>query len=415
MTTKEEPTRAYLVAESGAGQSGEAHPIGSESTMIGRDRKCQIQLPDSAASRKHARIVIQGDRFFIEDLGSRNGTLVNGLRVERAELHQGDVVRLGSSAFAFVQVAKDERPRVSQDKTLTLSSEMLGASAPMLLLAGKLRRLAATDSTVLVLGETGTGKELAARLIHRHGARAGGPFVTVNCGAIPESLVESELFGHEAGAFTGAKSLRLGAFERAHRGTLFLDEVGELPEPAQVALLRALEEGCVRRIGGDEEIKIDTRMIAATHRDPKQVLREDLYFRLSVVTVLVPPLRERGDDIVILARDFLRQFARKAGRKIVGLSDECLQGLKAHPWPGNVRELKNAVERAAILGTSPYIQPADLGLAPTADGFPTLEQLKKEHIRRALEVSGGDRKKAQELLGIPRSTFYEKLKEFGLG
>ncbi len=309
-------------------------------------------------------------------------------------------------------------------------SGLLGEHPSMKRVRELIARLAPLESTVLITGETGTGKELAARALHAGSPRADAPFVVVNCAAISEALVESELFGHEKGAFTGAESARRGAFESADGGTLFLDEIGELPLQIQAKLLRVLENGEVKRVGGDETRKVDVRVIAATNRNLNEMaekgeFRKDLLFRINVVNVELPPLRERPSDIPLLARHFVREMGRRLGRRGMKISREAEQRLKSYSWPGNVRELRNVIERAVILSETNEVGPDDVfpqagtvaaspGAAGNGAEFPPLVELEKRHILKALEVSGGNKKRAAELLGIDRSTLYAKLKSYGL-
>ncbi len=325
---------------------------------------------------------------------------------------------------------------------------------------------------MLLTGESGSGKEMVARAIHRASRRARGPFIAVNCAALTETLIESELFGHEKGAFTGATERKLGRFELADKGTLFLDEVGELPLGCQTKFLRVLEEQVFERVGGTRPIQTDVRVVAATNRDLAQMarrggFREDLYYRLSVIHTVVPPLRERPDDIPELAEYFLARLRHQVARRVTGFSAEAMRALSSHPWPGNVRELKNAVERAIVLGDGELIRPEDLPpgigdggrsavsyasvsagpmagrklppevtpgpgmlpsvesrLAPTppggmpavappaADKPRSLKELEREGIIAALEATGGNKAQAAQILEIDRSTLYKKIKDY---
>src|SRR5919199_662096 len=256
---------------------------------------------------------------------------------------------------------------------------IIGESESLKTAVAETQRVATTDTTVLLLGESGTGKELFARAVHHLSPRRDKPFVAINCAAIPETLIESELFGHEKGAFTGASERRPGKFELASGGTIFLDEVGELPLAAQGKLLRAIEEKVVDRVGGRAPVPVDVRVVAATNRDLRSAaeaggFRRDLYFRLAVFPVTIPPLRERGDDVVLLARHFASQLGRELRRREAVLTEEAVAALRTHPWPGNVRELENAIERACILADSSTLTPADLGLAAGARGADNVDE-----------------------------------------
>jgi two-component system NtrC family response regulator len=305
---------------------------------------------------------------------------------------------------------------------------IVGSSGPMQALFKTMDRLKDVDTTALVTGESGTGKELVARALHFQGRRAKGPFVAVNCGAIPKDLVESQLFGHERGAFTGADRLHRGHFEQAHGGTLFLDEVGDIPLAAQVTLLRALTERRITRVGGETPVDVDVRVVAATNRDLEAAVaegefRKDLYYRLAVVPMRLPALRERRGDILPLAESFARRF----GGEDVKISREAAAALTAYDWPGNVRELENAVERAVVLGgDARTIDVADLPpalLAPTpppavAAEFPpegvNLEAIERAWLTNALRHTGGNRTRAAKLLGITRQTLLYRIEKHGI-
>jgi len=319
------------------------------------------------------------------------------------------------------------------DDSITGEAELVGRSDAMLEVFKAIGRAAATDAPVLILGESGTGKELVAAALHRYSARAEGPLIRVNCGALPESLIESELFGHERGAFTGADRQRPGRFERAEGGTIFLDEIGELPLSAQSKILRVLQRQEFERVGGTETLHADARVVSATHRDlPKEVaagrFREDLYYRLNVARIVIAPLRERPEDIEPLAEHILRRAERKYGWRELSLSPEALSTIKGRAWPGNVRQLENALARAAIAARGQAIlpehldveEPSDPLIPPPgslADGLPLralLAEVERQAIRRALIVSGGNRTKTAERLGISRRQLFDKIREYDL-
>ena len=303
---------------------------------------------------------------------------------------------------------------------------LVANSAAILQAIDLARRVAQVDSTVLLTGESGVGKERIARLIHQESARATGPFVAINCGAMPETLLESELFGHARGAFTGANQDRPGLFEAANGGSILLDEIGEVPPSMQVKLLRVLQEREVRRVGENRNRSVNVRVLAATNRDLQAEInaarfRQDLFYRLRVVEIRVPPLRERRDDIVPLARTFLAAAMRQTGRKITGFTPEAAHRLLRYHWPGNVRELENAIERAVVLADGDRIEaadlPAEVGLATPeahgADDVRTLAEVERDYIKSVLQVVGGNRAKAADALGIGTATLYRKLKEYG--
>ena len=300
---------------------------------------------------------------------------------------------------------------------------MVGDSPAVRQLFDTISRVGPVDSTVLIKGESGTGKELVARMIHETNDRHAGPYIPINCAAFSESLLESELFGHEKGAFTGADQRRIGQFERAHRGTLFLDEIGEMSAACQARLLRILEKHPFERVGGTETIHVDVRVVAATHRDLPELVadgrfRDDLYFRLRVIEVQIPPLRDRGDDIFILAEHFLHQFRKQIGHGPQRFSAEALQAIRECRWPGNVRELRNAVERAVVLGRGSEVEVADLGLPVLNSSVPTdsvmvpLAVAERRHILSVLDQVAGNKTLACKVLGIGRGTLYKKLEEY---
>ncbi|MDA1000770.1 MAG: sigma-54 dependent transcriptional regulator [bacterium] len=307
--------------------------------------------------------------------------------------------------------------------------KLIGKSKAMQDVFKMIRRIAQTHSTVLITGSTGTGKELGAKALHYQSNRRDRPFVAVNCSAIPETLMESELFGHMKGSFTGAVGSQKGLFEEAHNGTLFLDEVGEVPLPIQVKLLRSIQEREIRRIGGRENIQIDVRIISATNRDLEELVREgsfreDLYYRLNVIPIRIPGLRERPDDIPLLAQHFIGKFCEENGIELKRLSKNALQALLAYDWPGNVRELENVIERAIALCENEEIDNTDFpthivenhsGLISTRAGMDiSLEELERLHIESILEKTGGHQIRAAKILGVDRRTLYRKLVKYGL-
>jgi DNA-binding NtrC family response regulator len=318
--------------------------------------------------------------------------------------------------------------------------KIIGEDGKLRQVSQQLHRAAATDATVLLEGESGTGKELFARALHALSPRAEGPFVAINCAAIPETLLETELFGHEKGAFTGAVQRKPGRFEIAHRGTLFLDEIGDLPLPLQAKILRVLEEKQFERVGGTQSLHVDVRIVAATNRQLKQRVaerqfREDLYFRLSVFPILIPPLRERGDDVLILARHFVGKFCRDLNKSALAIAPAAIDELRTYPWPGNVRELQNCIERAVILADSDAIQPRHLNLtfrqtaaAPVSSPWDEIDlsgtlseaiarttaEVERRKIVQALQDTGGNKAFAADALRIGYKALLQKLKSYGL-
>jgi len=310
-------------------------------------------------------------------------------------------------------------------------STIVGASQGMMSVYKSVARAANSDATVLVLGESGTGKEMVARVLHSRSRRARGPFVPINCAAIPENLLESELFGHEKGAFTGAIGRRIGRFERATNGTLFLDEIGDMSLALQSKILRALQEREIERVGGASAVPIDVRIVAATNRDLQGAVaegrfREDLYYRLAVVALTLPPLRERGSDMDLLASHFVAYYAREHARPIRAIAEEVFGAIRLHPWPGNVRQIRNAMERAVVMSDGevllPHHLPPDIlhPQAARASEEPgemplvTLEEMEKRMIRRALRETHDNLTMAADKLGIHRNTLRRKIAEYGI-
>jgi PAS domain S-box-containing protein len=301
-------------------------------------------------------------------------------------------------------------------------AEIVGTSAPLKRMMGQVEVVAPTDATVLILGETGTGKELIARAIHRLSPRRNLPFISLNCAAIPTGLLESELFGYERGAFTGALGQKIGRFEMAHRGTLFLDEVGDIPIDLQPKLLRALQEKSFERLGGTRTIPIDVRLVAATNRNLTQMMgdklfRSDLYYRLKVFPIITPPLRDHPEDIPVLARHFTRKYADKMDRTIDKIPAETMKALVSWTWPGNVRELENFIERSVILSRGPSLRAPLSELradAPEAGGNSTLEEVERDHILRVFRETGGVISAAANRLGMPRTTLNAMMKKLGI-
>lgn len=345
-----------------------------------------------------------------------------------------DMKQLARSVRQGVNKARVTRTvhRLREDGLQVGPDAMVGESFPMREVWEVMSRVAATDASVLVTGESGTGKELVARQLHERSHRARGPFVAINCAAVPASLLESELFGHVRGAFTDAHSSRAGLFAEAHGGTLFLDEVGEMPLEVQPKLLRALQEREVRPVGGSGNVAFDARIVASTNRDLMRDVREsrfrqDLYYRLNVVRVKVPPLRRRGHDILLLAQHFVLRFAKATGKGVRGISPAAATRLLSYDWPGNVRELENCIERAVTLTLFDQIVPDDLPETVIAQGedggdrkvgpeeLVSLAELERAHIHRVLASLKGNKSRAAEVLGLDRRTLYRKLKRYEKG
>ncbi len=382
---------------------------------IGRGDDVDVRIEHDSVSRAHAVLRI-GKTLELEDLGSSNGTRVGGVqllpRVAKV-LVPGDVIELGDITVLVHGPAVPTGPGVRVPGGPSSTS-----------LADLVPRIAKSGINVLVVGETGAGKEVMARRIHGSSQRAAGPFVAINCGAMPEALLESELFGHEAGAFTGAIAAKPGILETAHRGTVFLDEVGELPPLAQVKLLRVLEDRRVQRVGGLAPREVDVRFLAATHRDLRADVasgrfREDLYYRLSGITLAIPPLRDRLAELPRLVDEFVAKAAADSGRAPPRVSPAAFVRLREHPWPGNIRELRNVIERAVVLCDTATIEPDQLVFEPlvsthgTDDDEPATPD-ERARILAALQACAGNQTRAAEQLGISRKTLGLKMDALGI-
>jgi DNA-binding NtrC family response regulator len=342
------------------------HVFETSTINIGAMEDNDLVISDDTVSRYHCRIVQEETSYLLVDLGSTNGTFINRVRIKEAYLKPGCTLGLGTTEIKFH--AADEKVEIVPSRKEKLG-DMVGRHVKMRELYAVLEKIAPTSTTVVIEGETGTGKEVVAQTIHKLSPRASGPLMVFDCGAVPDNLIESELFGHEKGSFTGAIMTRQGLFEMAHGGTLFLDELGELPLDLQPKLLRALEQREIRRVGSNKPIRVDVRIIAATNRNLEDEVRagrfrQDLFYRLSVVRVFLPPLRERVEDIPHLVRHFLAeaQYNRKPDgtARITGLSRASMDLLQNYRWPGNVRELVNTVERAVSFAEGELIEPRDL-------------------------------------------------------
>lgn len=432
--------KSRLVVEKGPG-TGARLEIARERVTIGQSVICDFTIGDPAMNGTHCEIVASEAGFLLRDLGSSRGTWIGDVRVREAWLEPGLSIRLGETSIRFELGADTIEIDLSRQEQFF---ELVGHGVRMREIFAVLEKVAAADLTVLVRGETGTGKELVARAIHRASKRARRPLVVQDCSAIPANLIESTLFGHERGSFTGAVDRRRGCFEHADGGTLFLDEIGELDIGLQPRLLRVLETREVQRVGGSRTIPIDVRVVAATNRDLRQMVnegtfREDLYYRLSVVQVDLPPLRERPDDIPALARQFLDESSRRVGDEGLRytISSQAMSKLQAYPWPGNVRELKNTIERAVSLsdGTELGVQdllPASQKTPPmflpggTAEQFVEDETPFKEAKQRVLDVfeaqylkalldkNGGNISRSARAAGLTRYHLRELAKRYGL-
>ena len=392
---------------------------------IGSHASANLVLTDRTVSRFHVELSIRDAIPIVRDQGSRNGTRVDGVPVIEAPLRDGAILALGATQVRFDLGAERGRVELSQRERF---GDMVGRSRAMRALFKQLERAAPTDATILLEGETGTGKEVAAASIHAESPRAGGPFVVVDCGALAHELVESELFGHERGAFTGADRQRKGAFELAHGGTIFLDEIGELETDLQPKLLRTLEERVVRRIGSGEARPVDVRVIAATNRRLVTEVNEgrfrpDLYFRLAVVPIRLPPLRERLDDLPLLVDRLLEELAPPGADTTWLRTPAALVRLARHPWSGNVRELRNHVERCVIVGEEQAFdaEGGDPAVARVAVDRPMkvarelwLREFERRYLREVLDAHQGNVRAAATTAGVDRTYFYRLLWRHGL-
>ncbi|MBW1811823.1 MAG: sigma 54-dependent Fis family transcriptional regulator [Deltaproteobacteria bacterium] len=407
---------------------GNTIELGSGRTVIGKSPDCDVPIADVTVSRQHFAILNDGQRYLIKDLGSTNGTLLDGAEVKEAYLRPGATIKAGEVVFRFqteydpVQIKPSDRDSFGG---------LLGRSLRMREIFALLEKVAPTDATLLLTGSTGTGKGEAVRALHDNSKRRKGPLVVVDCGAVARTLIESELFGHVKGAFTGATGLRKGALEISKGGTLFIDELDDLPLDLQPKLLRALEERIFVRLGSNQPIKFDARVVAASKKDlwkaaGEGTFREDLYFRLSVVAMHLPALRERAEDIPLL----FDRFASKAGLKFADLPATAQDRWMHHPWPGNVRELRNAVERSLAIDGDGLVAPSGpqdgqvgrvTGLVPEyALPFKQakeklIDAFEREYIRRLMARATGGVAGAARQAGIDRKHLYKLMEKHGLG
>jgi len=397
---------------------------GRRTWTLGRDEACQIVIDDESVSRKHASLVTEP--LMLQDLGSHNGTTVGSQKLEArvsVELEVGAAFSMGD-ATAFVQRAPAED---AEPIAKTNTSNVVIESDSMKALYARLDLVAPSGLNLLILGETGVGKEVLAEAVHQRAERS-GPFLALNCGALPESILEGELFGHEKGAFTGAVQSKAGLFETANNGTIFLDELGELPLSTQAKLLRVLESGEILRLGARKATRVDVRFIAATHRDLRAMVaagtfREDLFYRINGLALTIPPLRKRTADIVPLAKLFIA----KSKRPELRLGADAEATMRSYRWPGNIRELRNVIARAAVLCAGSVIgvddlalDSADTAMAPASEQLPagTLDEsiraFERKRITAALEAAGGNQTRAAAALGITRHALSYRLKELGI-
>lgn len=432
------PDRGELVCERAMIEVQAPHKrmiaVSKAMTSIGKSKSNDIILQDEYVSNFHCKIENRKGTFFIKDLQSTNGTTMNGQKIIETSLPFNSIIEIGKARFRFFSAEEIQELPPSKE---TEFEGIHSAHSKMREIFTLIRRVAPSDATILIQGESGTGKELVARAIHNLGGRDKRIFVVINCGAISKDLIESELFGHEKGAFTSAHQQRQGVFEQADGGTLFLDEIGELHLDLQPKLLRVLETGEIKRVGGTQLIDVDVRIVAATNKDlaaevRKGKFREDLFFRLFVVPIKIPSLRERPQDIPLLVDHYLKQeFSRKRAETARKIDREAMDQLIDFPWPGNVRELRNVISRAVLDCQTETISAGDLQFAPlgmrdqTAYEFDTtqnisqtftktLKDVEREKILQELEKQNWNKKATAKTLGIAKSTLHEKLKKYGI-
>jgi DNA-binding NtrC family response regulator len=417
------PIRTLAVEIVEGTDAGQARMADSDTMTVGSAEGNDLVLGDATVSRYHLELQRRPDGILVVDAGSLNGTFVGAVRVERALVPPGTTLRLGKT---MLRVGDGQNVTLELHKSEALAG-LRGRAPVMRRLLLSVERAAQSDAAVLLVGESGTGKEVIARALHDLGPRAKGPFVTVDCGALSPTLVASELFGHERGAFTGADRQHLGAFERAGGGTIFLDEIGELPGALQANLLGVLERRRFRRLGGKQEISIDVRVISATHRDLRAevnsgTFRLDLYYRLAVVVMKVPPLRERADDVPLLVEHFLRECGH-AGPVGELISPAAMHALMHHHWPGNVRELRNLIEATVAMGEAPPLDgvpPAPSGSSDVADlpykeaRAQVLHDFEARYLRVLLERTQGNVSQAAREARMDRSHLIDLLQRHKL-
>jgi len=400
------------------------HAVGGDVVSVGTARDNTLAIGDFTVSRYHLEVAGRPAGILVSDLGSTNGTYVGAVRIERAIVPPGTLVRLGGSTIRFDDAIRRTVP--AAEKALDYGG-MIARAPSMLKLFADIERVAPVDAAVLIVGESGTGKERVAEALHDRSGRAGEPLVTIDCGALPSALLASELFGHERGAFTGADRTHVGAFERARGGTVFLDEIGELPSADQAALLGVLERRRFRRVGGTTELELGARVIAATNRDLRAEVnsgrfRHDLYHRLAVVVLRLPPLRDRREDIVPIIEHFTRELGA-VGTPLELFGEEPIARWQRHPWPGNIRELRNAVEAALVVGPSAYYDSPEAEAAAAAPGkllpykdarATLLRDFELDYLRRLMADANGNVSQAARAAKMDRSHLIDLLHRHGL-
>jgi DNA-binding NtrC family response regulator len=404
------------------------HELTEESLTLGKDPANALVVRDPFISSRHLKVTRREGGFHVLDLNSTNGTFLGNVRIFEVEVPLNTVLRVGETELIIEPL--------SQGRQSQSFHGIIGSDPSVRQLVEFIERVAPSNAAVAILGESGTGKELVARALHECSSRANQPFIAVNCAAISRELIESELFGHEKGAFTGANKQRKGAFEEAHGGTLFLDEIGELPLDLQAKLLRVLESGEIKRVGASRPSHVDVRVVSATNRDlvtesREGSFREDLYYRLCVIPLTLPPLRSRKGDIAVLAHSFVSAYSPRGQR--VEFTPAALDKLQQYRWPGNIRQLRNAVHRALLLRKGPKIDASDISfdyehsrdpISPAAHSLELpvgltlemmLQRLERQIIEKTLRRYDYDKERVARELGLARATFYKRLKDWGIG
>ena len=432
-----------LIAIAGL-MEGAFYMLPEQEITVGGDPSNLLVIEDAAVAPFHCVIDGREGDFRLRNAGAASGLTVNGLPVDERALVHGDEIRIGETLFLYLAYEAEtpadfrlqreiERLELENRRLQAASHvdhDMVGDSPAIRGVYQFIAKVAPTESTVLIDGESGTGKELVARAVHRNSRRAAKPFVALNCAAITETLLESEMFGHEKGSFTGAVAQKRGKLEVADGGTIFLDEIGEMSPGLQAKLLRVLQEHEFERVGGTRTVRTDLRVVAATNRDlaeqtRKGAFRQDLYYRLNVVKVTMPPLRDRRRDIPLLAQHFIQKFARRASRPVAGLSPAARDLLLRYDWPGNVRELENAIERAIVMGSTEFILPDDLPETLFEEALPPpgapltlfhaiVNHAKKQVILRAFDETGGNYTDAARLLGLHPNYLHRLIRNLDL-
>lgn len=381
---------------------------------FGTLESCDIKLDDSFISRQHCRLIYKDNRLFLMDLGSTNGTFIDDNRVEKISVPEKGKFQIGKTQieYSLEQISEDLKAADREEL-----GPMIGKSKTMREIFSLIEKVAPSDATTLVTGESGTGKDLVSRLLHQFSHRSIKPFISINCGSLPASIIESQLFGHEKGSFTGATERMIGLFEQANGGTLFLDEIGEMPLELQTRLLHVLESKKIRRLGGREDIDVDFRLIAATNKELQKLVaenkfRQDLFYRLYVVPIHIKPLRERTEDIPPLSKRFLKDLSGSTRPEI---TKEAMEKLQGHNWPGNIRELKNVIQRSIIISEDKTIGAENIIFAPVESAIAVediLESKERDAIIRSLRENNGNQTKTAKQLGIARTTLASKISRY---